>query len=164
MSRANVFNEMMKTLGERMRQAREARGLSGEELAIAVGYKHQSAISNLENRATGTGGTKITKIANALRVPVQWLLEGPDSLEVPFSEPSYTVIDPAPRINQTIHQPQPGYAVDASLTEATQLFRQLGTAQRLKAIQYMQQLIQEGPLASETGFGNRDSVPRQKAA
>lgn len=63
----------MKTVGERIRQAREARGMSGDQLAKAVGYKHQSGIGNLEGRATGSGGKKIAAIAAALNVSTDWL-------------------------------------------------------------------------------------------
>lgn len=69
----------MKTVGERIRQAREFRKMSGEELAHLAGYKHQSGISNLENRATGRGGFGIQKIAEALDVPIEWLINGPDT-------------------------------------------------------------------------------------
>jgi transcriptional regulator with XRE-family HTH domain len=74
----------MKTIGERIKQAREAKGWSGEQLAHKVGYKTQSGISNLEGRATGTGGNKIVAIAEALEVPITWLMHGPDSDAVPF--------------------------------------------------------------------------------
>lgn len=77
-----VFNAHMKTVGERIRQAREHRGLSGEELALKVGYKTQSGISNLENRATGRGGFMLPKIAEALNVSVEWLLQGPDTSDM----------------------------------------------------------------------------------
>lgn len=80
----------MKTIGERIRQAREALKMSGEALALKVGYKNQSAIGNLENRATGTGGNRIVAIAAALSVPVEWLLNGPDSDTVPFLASGYT--------------------------------------------------------------------------
>lgn len=158
----------MKTVGERIRQARDARGLSGEELAHAVGYRNQSAISNLENRATGTGGTKIAKIATALRVPVQWLLEGPDGQVVPFSEPMVSN-DDAIRFSiadaeATVQEERAIYSADASLDEAMQLFKRLDTAQRLKAISYMQFIATEGQRASEAGDGDRDPVPHQKAA
>ena len=158
----------MKTVGERIRQARDARGLSGEELAHAVGYKNQSAISNLENRATGSGGTKIARIAAALRVPVQWLLEGPDGPEVPFSEP---MVNDTEAIRFSIIEAQPeareeraSYGGDGSLAEAMQLFKRLDTAQRVKAISYMQFIASEAQRASESGEGNRDPVPQQKAA
>lgn len=75
----------MKTIGERIRQAREALQLSGDALAKKVGYKNQSAIGNLENRAGGTGGNKIGAIADALHVPIEWLLRGPDSDTIPFT-------------------------------------------------------------------------------
>jgi transcriptional regulator with XRE-family HTH domain len=158
----------MKTVGERIRQARDARGLSGEELAHAVGYRNQSAISNLENRGTGTGGTKIASIAVALRVPVQWLLAGPDGPDVPFSEPMVThdetirfsVID----LESVAREELADYSADGSLTEAMELFRRLDTAQRIKAISYMQYLASEGARASEEGHGNRDTVPHPKAA
>jgi transcriptional regulator with XRE-family HTH domain len=72
----------MKTVGERIRQAREFRKMSGEELAQKAGYKHQSGISNLENRATGRGGFGIQKIAEALDVPIEWLINGPDVIDI----------------------------------------------------------------------------------
>ena len=58
--------------------------MSGEALALAVGYKSQSAIGNLENRKDASGGRKIARIAEALNVPIDWLLNGPDSAVVPF--------------------------------------------------------------------------------
>lgn len=77
----------MKTIGERIRQAREAMKLSGDGLAKKVGYKNQSAIGNLENRAGGTGGNKIGAIAEALNVSLEWLMYGPDGDNVPFLPP-----------------------------------------------------------------------------
>lgn len=74
----------MKSVGERIRQARTAKGMSGEELALRVGYAHQSGIANLEGRPTGRGGNRLAKIADALGVPIAWLLDGPDSDTVPF--------------------------------------------------------------------------------
>ena len=58
--------------------------MSQHDLAMKAGYKHQSGIANLENRATGTGGNKIGKIATALNISVEWLIAGPDSENVPF--------------------------------------------------------------------------------
>lgn len=77
----------MKTIGERIRQAREKRRMSGEELARLAGYKNQSAIGNIENRNTGTGGRKISELARILRVPLEWLIDGPDSVDVPDAPP-----------------------------------------------------------------------------
>jgi transcriptional regulator with XRE-family HTH domain len=74
----------MKTIGERIRQARVALQWSGEKLSKEVGYTHQSAIGNLENRAVGQGGSKLALIANKLNVSVDWLMNGPDCDHVPF--------------------------------------------------------------------------------
>lgn len=74
----------MKTIGERIQQARLAQQMSAWDLAKAVGYKTQSGISNLENKATGTGGHKLKDIARVLRVSVDWLLDGPDCDQVTF--------------------------------------------------------------------------------
>lgn len=74
----------MRSVGERIRQARLAKGWSAEALSQRVGYKTQSGISNLENRAGGTGGARLPLIASELNVPLEWLLAGPDSDQVPF--------------------------------------------------------------------------------
>lgn len=74
----------MKTIGERIQQARLALGWSAYDLAKRVGYKTQSGIGNLESRAGGSGGNKIGAIAKALNVPLEWLINGPDSDVVPF--------------------------------------------------------------------------------
>ena len=76
------WGESMKTIGERVRQAREHRGLSGVGLAKLVGYKTQSGVSNLENRASGRGGFMLPKIAQVLDVSIDWLLDGPDTADV----------------------------------------------------------------------------------
>lgn len=74
----------MKSVGERIQQARLARGMTAAALAAEVGYKTQSGIANLENRSNGNGGNKITAIAHVLQVPKTWLQDGPDSDTVPF--------------------------------------------------------------------------------
>jgi transcriptional regulator with XRE-family HTH domain len=79
-----VESDTMKTTGERIKQAREALGWSAQVLATKVGYKTQSGISNLENRATGSGGNKVGLIATVLGVPLDWLINGPDRGDVPF--------------------------------------------------------------------------------
>ena len=72
----------MTTTGDRIRRARLYRQLSAEALAQRVGYATQSGITNLENRATGRGGYKLSQIAQALDVSVHWLLAGPDTLDM----------------------------------------------------------------------------------
>ncbi len=132
----------MKTIGQRIAQAREAKGWTGADLAKKVGYKHQSAIGNIENRLGGHGGHKIAKIAEALEVPIEWILRGPDSDEVPFTTQAshYTNTSAAPPVAKEESRP---YITDASIDEAMTLFRQLNTSQRLKAISFMRRLLEE---------------------
>lgn len=154
----------MSTIGERIQRARLARKMSGEELALAVGYRQQSAIGNLENRGGGTGGKKLPEIARALRVPMTWLIEGPDDGEIPFLDsPPYPTSTAEPVVAQ---EPSPAtYYSDASMQEAIDLFRRLKTEQRLKAMEYIRELL-SGTEAStnQSGRGESDPVPRSKTA
>lgn len=77
----------MKTIGERIRQARDFKGISALKLGQLVGYKSQSGIANIENRSVTTGGRRITAIAHALDVPLDWLYNGPDGPNIPWLEP-----------------------------------------------------------------------------
>jgi len=79
----------MTTTGDRIRAARLYRSMSAEELAHKVGYATQSGIANLENRATGRGGYKLSQIAQVLNVSLEWLLNGDDPLE-PSQAPPFT--------------------------------------------------------------------------
>lgn len=93
----------MKTVGERIRQAREYRRLSAEALAKEVGYSTQSGISNLENRAAGRGGFNLTKIASALDVSLEWLLNGPDVEDMAGVAPFF-VNDPSVKVEEAAGQ------------------------------------------------------------
>ncbi len=72
----------MTTTGDRIRRARLHKGMTAEELALQAGYATQSGIANLENRATGRGGYRLPKIAQVLNVSLDWLLSGPDDIEM----------------------------------------------------------------------------------
>jgi len=78
----SVFTWVMTTTGDRIRRARLHKGMTAEELARHAGYATQSGIANLENRATGRGGYRLPKIAQALNVSLDWLLSGPDEIEM----------------------------------------------------------------------------------
>mgnify|MGYP000748237041 CR=1 FL=1 len=115
----------MKTIGERIRQARVAKGWSAFTLAKKVGYKTQSGIANLENKATGSGGNKIGDIAKALGVSVDWLLNGPDSENVPFLPPVLEqgpVLAPSKSVSDTVANPL--YAVKNEAEWPFELFSQ----------------------------------------
>lgn len=136
-----VESHTMKTIGERIRQAREALKLSGEGLAKRVGYKNQSAIGNLENRAGGTGGNKLAVIADALHVPVEWLLCGPDADNVPFlpsqvppGEPQQPDADKSAQEVKSIYQI--GQKVDNLATELLELFSQLDNDGKAEFMSY----------------------------
>lgn len=161
-----VSNAAMSTIGERIKRARLAQNMSGEELAVGVGYKNQSAIGNLENRGGGTGGKKLPDIARKLRVPLQWLIEGPDDGEIPFLEPIATGAQPeySTQANDS-KNPATSYVIDASVLEAVELFKALKTEQRLKAINYMRELLSAPGSGTHQGrVGESDSVPHDKAA
>lgn len=135
----------MKTIGQRIAQAREAKGWSGARLAEAVGYKNQSSIGNIESRLGGRGGHKIAEIARALEVPIEWVLQGPDTDEVPFIAKSKSY--QAERQDSIgVGEDTAEYAVDASISEAMQLFRQLNTTQRMEAIDHMRRLLEGRPM------------------
>lgn len=122
----------VKTIGERIRQAREQLGWSGEHLARKAGYAHQSAIGNLEARASGQGGRRLHVIADALGVSEAWLRRGPDCDRVPFlnlqpvaaKEP-----DPVPYVAQASSKRQ-----DPWIAEAVQLLASLPDDDRRAAV------------------------------
>lgn len=112
----------MKTIGERIQQARMEKQMSAWDLALAVGYKTQSGISNLENTATGTGGHKLKDIARVLHVSVDWLLTGPDCDKLPFSPQQIDTRNANPEARE-IEEPRPLlYAVASTAVWPFDLF------------------------------------------
>jgi len=124
----------MKTVGERIQQARKARGWSAEKLAEMVGYRHQSAIANIENRATTSGGQRLPKIAAALRVSPDWLLSGPDTHNVPFLPPKYLVPVPAEPAQLAAENGATWPFERAPISRIHRLIEQLGDPERQHAI------------------------------
>jgi transcriptional regulator with XRE-family HTH domain len=160
-----VLNPRMKSVGERIRQARDACNMSADALAQAVGYSHQSAIANIENRKGGLGGKKLPEIAKALRVPLMWLIEGPDSAEVPFL---YTPPPPIPfpaAATPSAQESIPEY-LDGSIQEAVTLFRMLNTEQRLEVINHMRRLAGKAGASwgEKPGEEHGDTISKNKAA
>jgi transcriptional regulator with XRE-family HTH domain len=162
----------MKTVGERIRQARLHRGLSGEELAAKVGYKTQSGIANLENRAGSSGGHKLPKIAEVLNFSVAWFLSGPDvadMTQVPAFDASsgvkaifatYTPTEKNASI-PAVNNAGPAAPFDLQ-TRAFAAIRLLNEEGLLKAIDYLEMLAHKHAQNSPNRAGI--SVPATKAA
>lgn len=151
----------MKTVGERIRQAREAKNLSQAALADMVGFAHQSAIGNLESRATGQGGRRITNIADALELPVEWLLKGPDcaNAQIPWKAPPGVAA--APRAQE----PGDAYGAENEIVrEAVELLGRMSNAGQQEALRYLRYLARQHAFPPSAP-DERDSIPpRQRAA
>lgn len=149
----------MKTVGERIRQAREHRGLSGEELAKKVGYKTQSGISNLENRASGHGGEKLTKIAEALNFSVEWFLNGPDTEDMASVKPFFSFKPAnAPIPLHTEDRIGPDWSTPTG--RAKHLLGKINDDGLTRAIEYLEMLAIKYP---RNGNGAGDHVPARHA-
>lgn len=154
----------MKSVGERIRQAREARKMSGEALAKKVGYKHQSAIGNLENRPGGTGGNKISEIAETLEVPLEWLLRGPDGDKVPTTPAKNLFTDNSQREHHISEAETEGPFDQYLVRDATQLMNRLSVKGKRQAMSYIQFLHAQEPAATQSVSGENHPLPRDKAA
>ena len=65
----------MKTTGQRIKERREALGMSQDELAAKVGYQSRSAINKIEtNPKREVKPTKLKEFASALQCSVPFLL------------------------------------------------------------------------------------------
>lgn len=153
----------MKTIGERIRQAREKRKISGDELARSVGYTHQSAIANLENRNIGTGGRKISEIAKALNVPLEWIINGPDSEDVPDALPLFTHQESEGRPSQhVVEEADP--KSDALMAEGMRLLSNLTFEGKRQAVIYLRFLHASGTLNPHDAPWKDNPLSKSKAA
>lgn len=64
----------MDILAQRIREAREARGLSQAELAKLAGYTSRASINKIEKGLVDVPRSRVDAIAKALRVSPAWLL------------------------------------------------------------------------------------------
>lgn len=135
-------SRLVKTVGERIRQAREAKTLSQAALAEVAGFSHQSAIGNLETRATGRGGRRITDIADALGVPVEWLLRGPDcdNADIPWKVPPG---HSEPGGERHVAEPTQPYGTNPIVQEALELLKTMSIAGQNEAIHYLRYLARQ---------------------
>lgn len=135
----------MKTVGDRIRQAREFRGLSAEELARRVGYKTQSGISNLENRATGRGGFALPKIAEELNISLEWFLQGPDTTDM-YRVPTFRDALPA-EPPQTYTSSAPMHVEEPSATRMRchELLDRLSEKGLIHALELLEAMVERHP-------------------
>lgn len=149
----------MKTVGERIRQAREYRGLSGEELAKKVGYKTQSGISNLENRGSGHGGEKLTKIAEALNYSVEWFLNGPDTDDMHAVKP-FNSFKPANAPIPISADEKRGADWGTPTGRAKALLSKISDEGLTRAVEYLEMLSEKYP---RNGNSAGDHLPARHA-
>ena len=69
-------------IGKLIKQRRLELGLTQEELATRLGYKHKSAVNKLEMNINDVNQTKLKKIAKALECSPTYFVE-----DVPHDEP-----------------------------------------------------------------------------
>lgn len=84
------------TIGEKVKQAREAKNMTQEELARALGYKSRTSINKIETGERDVPRRQIRKIAQILGVPAISLLGLDDDIQ-PYKMPA-----DAPAINQVM--------------------------------------------------------------
>lgn len=64
-----------KNLGEKIKEAREKRGLSQADLAKILGYDSDTAISFIENGKRKLSSEKLHLISQNLQIPINQLIE-----------------------------------------------------------------------------------------
>jgi transcriptional regulator with XRE-family HTH domain len=85
--------ERRREIGLRVRQRRQELGLNQDALASATGLS-KSFLSDLENGHTDASGLNHLRIARALKVTVQWLLDGQLGSDPAPTAPAVVAIPP----------------------------------------------------------------------
>jgi phage repressor protein C with HTH and peptisase S24 domain len=73
-----VLNHAMSTIGQRIRDARKAAGLTQEQLALAIGGAGQSTIGNYERGDSDPSIEALRNIASVTGRSIAWLMEETD--------------------------------------------------------------------------------------
>lgn len=73
--------KIMADIGKRIREKREALGITQEELAVRLGYKNKSTIAKIENGTNDIVQSKVVEFANALNTSVSYLMGWKEELQ-----------------------------------------------------------------------------------
>ncbi len=71
----------MADIGKRIREKREAIGITQEELATKLGYKNKSTIAKIENGTNDIVQSKVVEFANALNTSASYLMGWEDKTQ-----------------------------------------------------------------------------------
>ena len=76
--------ELLIEFGQRVKMYRKNKGMTMEELALAVGYSNRSSIAMVEAGKRDISHEKVLAIANALGVDPYLLMFGEEETEIPI--------------------------------------------------------------------------------
>ena len=89
-----------KLVGQNIRKYRRFRDMSQKELAKAVGYATKSSINKIEAGEASVPIPRLNQIANALRVPLQALMENIPDDGMPYEDYSTSEIATTAQVNE----------------------------------------------------------------
>lgn len=81
------------TIGDRIKQRREAMNLSQEELAKRLGYKSRSSINKIERDASGLPQQKIAAIASALETTPAYIMGWEETVSEEMQQKNDIAVD-----------------------------------------------------------------------
>lgn len=89
-----------KLVGQNIRKYRRFRDMSQKELAKKVGYATKSSINKIEAGEASVPIPRLTQIANALRVPLQALMENIPDDGMPYEDCSTSEVANTTQVNE----------------------------------------------------------------
>lgn len=96
--KASFHNAVMTTIGERIRQAREAIPMSQDALGEKIGVS-RAAVSQWENNETEPRGKRLQELARVLNKSTAWLVDSTVSAEPEPAAPGFRDSPPLPPTN-----------------------------------------------------------------
>ena len=71
--------------GKKVRERREALGMTQEELAVKLGYRTQSSIAKIESGVNDPVLSKVKDFSRELQVPISYFLDWDKKEPIPFT-------------------------------------------------------------------------------